>query len=239
VLAFDTATAATAVAVCDIPPPGDVELEARDDPAAGHRPAHVQRLLPLVLQLVQRAGGWQVVDRLAVGVGPGTFTGLRIGIATAHGLACARGLELVGVSTLRALALSASRSAEYDGRGVIALLDARRGELFAAGWAPGCDPLADEPLIAPCALAPVRVCELLGGLGESPIAVGDGAILFAEMLRGAGATVPTGAGDLHRVSARAHCLLAANAVPGALEHVQPEYARLPDAELARRSTART
>jgi tRNA threonylcarbamoyladenosine biosynthesis protein TsaB len=172
-----------------------------------------------------------------VGVGPGTFTGLRIGIATGHGLARARGIDLVGVSTLRSLAFSAMCAADVQGGGLLALVDARRGELFAAGWEPGRDPRDDDPRLGPCALAPERVCERLRELGPSPLAVGEGALLHAAMLRDAGATVPDAESDLHRVSAIAHCALGAGAVAGPPAQVQPDYLRLPDAELNRRAKA--
>ena len=104
VLAFDTATPATTVALSGV---GNVVYTARDDPPRGDRPGHATRLLPLATMVIDRAGiGWDGVDRIAVGVGPGTFTGLRIGIATARALARARGIPLVGVSTLQSLALA-------------------------------------------------------------------------------------------------------------------------------------
>jgi tRNA threonylcarbamoyladenosine biosynthesis protein TsaB len=241
VLGFDTATAATSVALRDErggggAVAGGLDLKARDDPPASQRPRHASRLLALVSALIEQGGGWPVVDRITVGIGPGTFTGLRIGIATAHGLARARGIELVGVSTLRSLAAAASISCGRD-VGVLALIDARRGQLFAAGWAPGADPRAQPPVLAPRALAPERVCELLVELGDAPLAVGDGALLFGPMLERAGAKLAPAESALHRVDARIHCTLGAGAVVGPLEAVQPEYLRLPDAELARRATA--
>jgi tRNA threonylcarbamoyladenosine biosynthesis protein TsaB len=240
VLAFDTATAATSVALRDQPDgrtgAGGVDLEARDDPPASQRPRHASRLLPLVSALIEQGGGWPAVDRIAVGIGPGTFTGLRIGIATAHGLARSRGIELVGVSTLRSLALAASTSNGWRG-GVLALIDARRGELFAAAWAAGADPSSQPPVLPRRALAPERVCELIGELGAEPLAVGDGALLFGSQLERAGATLAPAESPLHRVDARIHCTLGAGAMTGPLEAVQPDYLRLPDAELARSSTA--
>ena len=95
---MDTATPATAVAVWA---PDGTEVERRDDPGPGERPAHAARLLALVDEVVP---GWDAIERIAVGIGPGGFTGLRIGIATARALAQARDLPLVGVSSLAALA---------------------------------------------------------------------------------------------------------------------------------------
>ena len=134
VVAFDTATRATTVALSGV---GNVVYTARDDPPPGKRPGHANHLLPLTAMVLDRAGiGWDRVDRIAVGVGPGTFTGLRIGIASARALARARSIPLVGVSTLQSLAL-AGPAASQTLAGVdtvFAVLDARRGEVFAAGW---------------------------------------------------------------------------------------------------------
>jgi tRNA threonylcarbamoyladenosine biosynthesis protein TsaB len=221
VLGFDTATPATAVALLR---DGEPAGELRHDPAAGERPGHAAQLLELVRRVLAGAGtAWGEVDRIAVGEGPGTFTGLRIGVATARALAQATGAELVPVSTLAALAEPVAAPA------VLAVLDARRGEAFASGWAGG------REVAAPAALAP----EALGALrppGASPwTAVGDGAVRFRPVLEGAGSTVPPDGDPVHRVSAAALCRLAAavphGSPPGA---VVPRYLRLPDAEIAHR-----
>ena len=104
ILGFDTATRATAVAVLDTE--DDLELvEVRDDPPPGVRTRHTTLLMTLIVETLQRARtSWSELDRIAVGVGPGTFTGLRIGVATARALGRAHDLPLVGVSTLESLA---------------------------------------------------------------------------------------------------------------------------------------
>jgi len=229
VLAFDTATALTAVALRDIPG-RVVDLARVDDPPAGARPGHASHLLSLIEELLAEGGGWSEVDRIAVGVGPGTFTGLRIGIATAQALATSANKPLVGVSTLGSLALAAS-----DGqRAIIAAIDARRGEVFVAGWAADQDPLNARPAISPRVITPDQLSSLVRASGSQTIAVGDGALKFAEQLQSAGAIVPAADSPLHRVSAREHCRLAALIDRSSHDHtVQPEYLRVPDAELAK------
>ena len=150
VLGLDTATAATAVALLDDARP-DAATERRHEPAAGERPGHAAQLLTLAAELLAAAGlRFADVDRIAVGVGPGTFTGLRIGVASARALAQGSGAELVGVSTLRALAVAAEPAAPA-GSGVLAVIDARRGEAFAAGWRAG------AAVLEPAALAPAEL----------------------------------------------------------------------------------
>ncbi len=105
VLGFDTATASTAVGLRDA---AGVTSELRDDPPAGAHPGHATRLLAMTGELLAQSGtGWNQVERIAVGLGPGRFTGLRVGVATARGLAQSLAVELVGVSSLRALAANA------------------------------------------------------------------------------------------------------------------------------------
>jgi tRNA threonylcarbamoyladenosine biosynthesis protein TsaB len=137
-LGFDTATPATVVGLrlAD-----GSTLQARDDPPPNQRPAHTTRLLELAAELLAQADmDWSAVGRIAVGVGPGTFTGLRIGVATARGLAQSLGVELVGVSTLQTLAEAALRERPHSG--VLAAIDARRGEMFAAAYTTGGSPHA-------------------------------------------------------------------------------------------------
>ncbi len=218
VLGFDTATPATAAAVLR----ADGEsFELRDDPAAGERPAHGSRLLTLAEQVLADAGlAWRDLDRIAVGVGPGGFTGLRIGLATARALSRGTGLELVAVGSLKALALGAPA-----GPPVLAVLDARRGEAFAAAWSPG---LARE-LLAPAALAPDALAEWVAALSPAPLAVGDGAIRFREQLEAAGAAVAPDGDRAHRLLAASVCRLGATGTPTPRDALLPHYAREPDA----------
>jgi len=223
-LGIDTSTAGTAVALRL----GDgTAREARDDPPAGAHPGHATKLLALAEPLLAEAGiGWNELDRIAVGVGPGTFTGLRVGVTTARGLAQSLDVELVGVGSLAALA----EPALAQGR-VLAVLDARRGEVFAAAFERGRD---GRPVAAadPVALVPERLRGLLGGAGagEGSIAVGDGAVRYRGQAEAAGARVPADGDPVHLVTGAAVCRLGAHLHPETA--VVPDYRRRPDAELA-------
>lgn len=224
-LAFDTATPATAVALRRA---DGVIAEARDDPDQGARPGHSTALLELADRLLADAGiDWRELEFVAVGLGPGTFTGLRIGVSTARALGQSLGIPVAGVGSLAALAHGAL-AAHEDSVRVLAVLDARRGEAFAAAYE-----TAGE-LSAPRALRPEDLPGLLGpahGLGDW-LAVGDGALRFAEILTAAGALVPDGDSPLHLISARAVCELAdGHPVAGPYE-LLPHYCRRPDAEIA-------
>lgn len=229
VLGFDTSTPATAVGLrlAD----GTV-LQARDDPEHGERPGHATRLLPLADGLLSEAAiGWKQLERVAVGVGPGTFTGLRIGVASARGLAQSLGIALVGVSSLRALAHAADRHAiqgiarsgailaedlavaasEPSGTlvgptGVLAAIDARRSEVFVAAY------VNEREILAPLALVPATLGAVIERVAvetgrERWIAVGDGAVRYRDAFEGAGVSVPGDDSTLHRIDARAICEL--------------------------------
>jgi tRNA threonylcarbamoyladenosine biosynthesis protein TsaB len=227
VLGFDTATSATAVA---LRLPGASTIEARDDPSPGAHPGHATRLLGLAAELLAEGGiAWQEVQRIGVGVGPGTFTGLRVGVATARGLAQSLGCELSAVSSLRALS-QPSLAGERPGR-VLAVIDARRGEVFVAAYGPGL-----EELMAPRALAPGLLGAALAELGTDAgpwLAIGDGALRYREAVQAAGASVPPDESPLHLLRGEAICELAGIAgSAGGYGGVLPDYRRRPDAELA-------
>jgi tRNA threonylcarbamoyladenosine biosynthesis protein TsaB len=215
VVALDTASPSTVAGVLLA---GGRVVEARDDPPAGSRGEHAARLLPLIEQARMQGGvEWGDVDRIAVGVGPGGFTGLRIGIATARALAQGHGLPLVGVGSLAALAAGAEGT-------VAAVLDARRGEVFAGVWQAG------RELVAPAALAPERLAERLARL-EAPVqAVGDGAVRFRAELERAGVAVPADGSSVHRIGAAPLCRLGAVGEPAERDRLLPDYLREPDAK---------
>jgi tRNA threonylcarbamoyladenosine biosynthesis protein TsaB len=195
ILAFDTATdTATSALVWD----GEVLGELSS------RPVTVLEDLDALL----RRGGVRdtQVEGIAVGIGPGSFTGLRMGLITARTLAFAWGAALAGVSTLEALAAGA--------QGAVPVIDARRSEVFALH--------AGEPVV----LAP---SELPVESGRQY--VGDGAVRYREEIERRGGEVPPDESELNLPRARFHAELARDFGPPDL--VEPMYLRIPDVDRAR------
>ena len=220
-LGFDTATGETTVALAA---GSDIAAERAVGPARDGRPAHATELLSAIEAVVAKGGGWERVERIAVGVGPGTFTGLRIGVATARSLAQARGIPLTGVSSLAALAAGAG---DADGA-ILAALDAKRAEVFAALFGPDGRQIWPASVSSAEELA-VRVAEL----PVPPLSVGDGSVRFRDRLEAAGALVPAGDDPVHRLRARHVCRLGALAPPQRPDEIEPNYLRRPDADLWR------
>jgi tRNA threonylcarbamoyladenosine biosynthesis protein TsaB len=194
ILAFDTATDVATSALVD------------DGEVLGERTSTAVTLLEDLDALLRQAGAHTAqVEGLAVGIGPGSFTGIRIGLATARGLALALGTPAAGVSTLAALAAGAP--------GAVPVIDARRGEVFV---------LQEEP----------RVLEP-GAFRPSPgtVCVGSGAVRYRSLLEAAGAEVPRDRDERHLPRARFHAELARDFGP--VEALAPLYLRIPDADRTR------
>ena len=192
-------------------------------PRPDGRPRHSQVLLGEIERCVEAVGGWNEVDRIAVGIGPGSFTGLRIGIATARGLSQARRVPIVPVGSLAALAMGI---ATHDGqRLALPVIDARRGEAFAALYESSGSEVW-EPFVSP----PGGLAERIAGLDQPPLAAGDGALRFAAQLEAAGAGVAPPEDRVHRIAARHVCALGEVAAEVATERVEPLYLRPPDAK---------
>lgn len=219
VVGFDTATADTAV--CAIRG-GEVLYEATLGLTADGSPRHSTALLVEVESAAAASGGWGQVGRIAVGRGPGSFVGIRIGLATARGLAASTGVPVSGVCTLDAL----GRAMAELGRGSgLAVLDARREEIFAALYSPRGERLW-EPLVA----SPEALVTRLSSLAEPPWAAGSGAVRFRQELADRDVDIPDDADPLHRVSARHICALAGVAGYGGVDSLDPIYLRPPDAQ---------
>jgi tRNA threonylcarbamoyladenosine biosynthesis protein TsaB len=176
-----------------------------------------ETLLPAIDAVLDLAGeDLGSVERLLAGVGPGTFTGIRIAAATARALSAGAGIPLSKNSTLDALAASALSCSDD----VLAVLDARRGQVFArrfseAGPTTGIHCMRPEEL----------------SLEGRPLVVGDGAVRYRENLSGLG-HVPSDGSPLHRVAAAGH-LISADLTPVGPEELVPIYVREPDAEVRR------
>jgi tRNA threonylcarbamoyladenosine biosynthesis protein TsaB len=216
ILGFDTATAASAA--CVVRSDGEAFEVAPEPGALGEPPAHARELMPAIAHTMSESGlDWTELDAVAVGTGPGSFTGLRIGVATARSLASALKLGLRRVSSLAALAAGAGSGA------VLATIDAKRGELFAALYEDGAERWA--PFVA----TPEAVAQRVSAEGRGVVAVGDGSIRFAGLLMEAGAEVPQATSTLHVVRALHVCGLGADTPEVAPEAVEPDYLRAPDA----------
>ena len=226
ILGIDTATADVVVAVVRA---GDVIWEGREPPSRKDRPRHAETLLAAVERAVEAAGGWEAIGLVGLGVGPGTFTGLRVGIATGRALAQATGVEIAPVTSLAALACGI---ANRDRRPGLALIDARRDELFAGLY--GAD---DEPIWQPFVAAPEAITERAAGLPAPPLAAGDGSLRFRHRLEAAGVEVLPDSDRAHRMAARHICALADRAPRLRPEQVTPIYLRKPDAEVWREQRA--
>ena len=219
---LDTATDDVSVAVVR---DGDVADERLVPKPADDRPRHAEALLVELEGVVGTAGGWEAVDVLAVGIGPGSFTGLRVGIATARAIAQALGKEIVPINTHAALARGIGESAESE-RSLLPVIDARRGQVFAAlATPPGRERWG--PLVA----TPQELAERVAELPQSPLAAGSGALRFRGELEAAGAEVLPDSSPAHRVWARHVCRLAADGTPSPPEAIQPIYLRPPDAQV--------
>lgn len=230
-IGFDTSMAVTAA--CVIPPSG---APVRTPEPGPERllgpPAHSAELLPALARLLEEGGtGWDDVSAIAVGVGPGTFTGLRIGVATARALAQGLGVPLHPVSSLEALAAGIAEGTRAPaGTPILPLIDARRGQVFASLYRAG-ESLEHE--WGPLALSPGELEQRIAGEAGPPLAAGDWAIESRARLEAAGAFVPVPGSGLHAIDALQVCRLARSTEGVAPERVVPVYVRQPDAEIAR------
>lgn len=219
--ALDTSTASPSLAL------------VRDDRTVAElwlapEPGSGRRVLEAAHGLLTAAGlGVRDLDAIVVGVGPGGFTGLRIGLATALGLGQALAIPVIGASSLEALALGIAAHCP-DGALVAPVLDARRRELFAAVHR--ADGAGLVEVLPPQALAPAALSDVLDQLGEPVWIGGDGVVAGGEALPGPARTILPAGSPGHRVSAVA---LARRVAAGAGLPARPVYARLPDAEVNR------
>jgi tRNA threonylcarbamoyladenosine biosynthesis protein TsaB len=201
---------------------GELLHEATLGLTAEGSPRHSTALLAEVERAAEVSGGWEQVGRIAVGRGPGSFVGIRIGLATARGLAASTGVPASGVCTLDALGRAMAEQEKGSG---LAVLDARRGEVFAALYSP-----LGERLWEPLVLSPEALVARLAGLSAPLRAAGSGAVRFRQELADRDVDIPDDADPLHRVSARHICALAGATGYGGGDSLDPIYLRPPDAQ---------
>lgn len=223
ILALDSSTGVVTVAVARTEEDNREILVEVSVPSRGASEA----LLPAAHDALKLAGvDLDELGRILVGVGPGTFTGIRIALAATRALALGTGAALSTNSTLAALAAPALMSVESPD--VLAVLDARRREVFAQRF--GVEGARGEILC----LAPEELTASLpveGAVRASLLVVGDGAIRYREALSGIG-RIPPDASPLHWVTASGH-VLSADLSPVLAGEVVPLYVREPDAEVRR------
>jgi len=229
-LGIDTSTAVASA--CVLRDDGEA-FEVSPPPAALQRaPAHARELMPAVAEALRRADvEIEELAAVAVGVGPGGFTGLRIGVATARALASAAGLHLRPVSSLAALAAGIEQDAPEERLVAVPLIDAKRGELFGAVYEGG------RPLLGPFAARPKevgwrvrRIAPEDGEAALTPLAAGDGSLRFRGLLEAAGIRVVPEGSRTHLVRALHICRLGLAASQASPQAVVPEYLRAPDAK---------
>lgn len=229
VLALETATEMVGAAVVD-------HDGLRASTSAKGRRQHAELLGPAVEHVCQQAGiQLHQVELLAVDTGPGLFTGLRVGVAMANGLAVALSRPVVGVSSLEALALGAV-AAGWRGE-VMAVVDAKRGEVFMARFAVADGSLrtTTEPVLAtPDELRDLASSARLSGGGEM-LAVGDGVLRYWALLdeiaglRVGGGSVSFPSPEL--VARAAGAAVESRGLPEPAVAVEPVYLRAPDVRI--------
>jgi len=224
VLAIDTAGSACSAAVTR----GGVVLAAERRPM---RHGHGEALLPMIDRVVAATGlAPERIDIVAAATGPGGFTGIRVGLAAAHGIALATGARLIGISSFEAVAASVG-----DDRSMLVALDSRREDLYVQPFAPGPHRTAEgRPLAEPLAVLPGALADYLEAAGLPPVAplliAGDAANAAAAALKGRSgiAVADDSAPDALGVAAAVLRLLRDG---GPADRARPLYLRPPDVSL--------
>lgn len=236
--ALDTATLTLSCALLRVGQAGVELLAERSEPAAppsaGAAGGHGARLPGALSDLLAAAGRrLPDVEAYAVGLGPGSFTGLRIGLATFKGFAYANRRPIAGASSLAAMALAAAPAAG-PGSALVPLLDARKGEVYAGFYAVAGEGV--EPLRPEAALSPAALLDEVAGLARhlEPLGFGEGYAAHAAALAGRLTELDAG---VRTPGAAAVGRLAAAALRGAvfdqqrLSALEPHYVRQSEAEV--------
>ncbi|MDE1149000.1 MAG: tRNA (adenosine(37)-N6)-threonylcarbamoyltransferase complex dimerization subunit type 1 TsaB [Azospirillaceae bacterium] len=231
-LGIDTATSVCAVALWAVEPDGrSSSLAFRGEALAR---GQAERLLPLVAEVLAEAGvDYDAIDRYGVTIGPGAFTGLRVGLAAARGLALASSRPLLGVTGLTAFAHAAVHglgqgTAVPAGRPLLVAIDSRREDFYLQAF-----DAAGRPLSEPAAVLPADLAAHAGRLAPAPLVLGDAALAAGAVLVAAGCDhAVTGIDPAGPALAVAR--LAALATPADFDAnaANPLYIRAPDVTVA-------
>jgi tRNA threonylcarbamoyladenosine biosynthesis protein TsaB len=214
ILAIDTALEACSAAVFDT---GGSRMLASESLTMAR--GHAEALMPLVARVMDKAGAeFSALDRIAVTVGPGSFTGLRVGISAARGIALVSGKPAVGISTLSAFA--APHIANEDGAAIVAAIDAKHGHVYLQVFAS-----AGRTIVAPC-IATVQEAVQAALAGRARL-VGTGAQAVASAWP-AGEPAPLLV-ETHGAPAIAWVARLGAAAPNTDVAPTPLYLRAPDA----------
>lgn len=224
ILAIDTSGTACSAALWRS---GGLAAHRYRDMARGH----AEFLMPIIVETLADSGQLlRTVDAIAVTVGPGAFTGIRIGLAAARGIGLAAGIPVCGVTTFAAVAEAVPEVARRNRRTIVAL-DSKRGDLFVQSY--------DRSLLATTPPAVLTADHVAGLLSEAPsIVAGDGVALLRPLIRrgladGSVQVHCEGPADARYVAALAARLLSAGEAPPPI----PVYLRAPDVRVGSNSGA--
>ncbi len=226
ILGFDTAMGACSAALWS-----DGDIVARR--FALLERGHAEALVPMLEEVRAAAGGlaYQDVDYIAVTVGPGTFTGIRVGLATARGLGLAAARPVIGITTLEAIAAAAIASESQHFDVTLAVIDARRNEVYAQAFDSGSEPLWPPALLSLEAAAE-RISEgkvLLAGTGAQAVAARLGDAGRVCRLAGQEYLRPDAVDVVRRAALRIEAAPGKTWLPPSPLYIRPPDARLPDA----------
>ena len=221
VLAIDTATNACSAALWV---DGDVRASRSEPMVRGH----AERLVPMIQEIAEAADrAVKSVDLIAVTVGPGAFTGLRVGLAAARGFALCAGAPCLGLTTLEVIAAGVGPLAGQ----LVVGIDSKRTDVYVQVFNPD-----GQPASEPAAILPESVSWFVGACGADATKVsvaGDAAPMLEECLSGGGVTVTAIDAPYPDATVLAQ-LAAARWVPGdPIERPAPLYLRPPDAVIPR------
>lgn len=217
ILSFDTTMAACSAAVVHFDEGGPETLASHHE---ARTKGHAEVLVPMIADVMASAAlSFSDLDRIAVTTGPGTFTGVRIGVATARGMAVASGLPVIGITTLEAVAAGAVEAGAGSGRPVAVVFDARRDQVYVQCFSAGLEALSDPQALGyDGARAAIE--------SHDPVLVGSG----AGLIRAGGGDQNSAAGfevlPTARIVAERAALRTISSEP-----VVPLYLRPPDAKL--------